>query len=72
MNEHNAVCSNRNVFGSQEAMQEDEVFSTGWEDLAENIKMACFTECICLFLISRIMLCDSLINFMLSNTIENC
>lgn len=67
----NIVYSNGNVFSSQEAMQEDEVFSIGLEYLDENVKIAFFPECICLFWISYIvMLCDSFINFLLSNTIK--
>lgn len=72
MNEHIAVCSNGNVFGSQGAMQEVEMFSIRLEYLADNVRTAFFTERICLFLISCIViLFDSIINFMLSNTIKN-
>lgn len=71
MNENNPICSNGNAFGSQEAKQEDEVFSVGLENLAENVKMALLTERTCLFLFSYItMLHDSATNFMLSNIIK--
>jgi len=73
VNEHNTVSSDRNVFGSQKARQEDEIFSIGLEYLAGNAKMAFFTECVCLFFIwCIVMLCDSFINFMLPNIIKNC
>lgn len=72
MNEHIAVCSNGNAFGSQGAIQEVEMFSIGLQYLADNVRTAFFTERLCLFLISCIvMLCDSIINFMLSNTMKN-
>lgn len=71
MNEHNPICSNGNVFGSQEATQEDEVFPVGLENLAEDVKMALFTECTCLFLFSYIaVLRDSPTNLVLPNTIK--
>lgn len=67
----NIVYSNGNMFSSQEAMQEDEVFSIGLEYLDENVQIAFFPQRIRLFLILYIaMLCDSLINFLLSNTIN--
>lgn len=50
----NIVYSNGNMFSSQEAMQEDEVFSIGLEYLDENVQIAFFPQCICLFLISYI------------------
>lgn len=68
----NIVYSNGNVFSSQEAMQEDEVFSIGLEYLDGNVQIGFSPQCICLFLILYIaMLCDSLMDFLLSNTIKN-
>lgn len=41
----NIVYSNGNTFSSQEAMQEDEVFSIGLEYLDENVQIALFPQC---------------------------
>lgn len=57
----NIVYLNGNMFSSQEAMQEHEVFSIGLEYLYENVQIAFFPQCMYLFLILyTAMLCDSL------------